>query len=215
LPLVVMSPIGRSSADTPAGLFAAPLTKPVKQVQLYEALRKGVQMRIRCTRQPVALQSNPDAGCCKAGIRILLAEDNPTNQRVALMLLKRLGYRPDAVADGTEVLAMLRQARYDVLLLDIRMPEMNGIEAMQHIVSEWRPEQRPYVIALTADVTEETRQACLELGMAEFVPKPVMEKPLARALDNYMDWASSADDRPPEAASRNRYRSGTEAPVES
>lgn len=193
LPLVILSSMGQP-IQAPPGLLAAHLTKPAKQVQLCEVLTKIIRERAADELpQPSARAGSlrgPSAH--HAGLRILVAEDNPTNQRVALMMLKRLGYRANVVADGTEVIEMLRQAAYDVLLLDMRMPQMNGLDTMRQINAEWTPEERPHVVAMTADVTRETRAACMELGMAAFISKPIDERALAQTLSDYEEASIGA-----------------------
>ncbi|HMB91812.1 MAG TPA: MHYT domain-containing protein, partial [Rhodothermales bacterium] len=179
LPQVILSSVGQK-IQAPSGLLAAHLTKPVKQVQLCDVLTRVMQEQAvkEKPRRLAQAQSRPAASSAQAGLRILLAEDNPVNQRVALMLLERQGYFAKAVSDGPEVLVALREDTYDVLLLDIHMPQMSGIEVAQQINAEWPPDQRPHIIALTADVTQETRTACLKLGMADFVSKPINKKEL-------------------------------------
>ena len=188
LPLVILSSVGQK-IQAPDGLIAAHLTKPVKQVQLCDVLTRVMRAHVvqRPARRPTKAQPLPAAPQAQAGLRILLAEDNSVNQRVALLLLKSLGYVAEAVSDGTEVLEALRRDTYDVVLLDLHMPQMSGLEAMQQINAEWPPEQRPHIIALTADVTQETRTACLKLGMADFVSKPINKQALAQMLARYAE----------------------------
>lgn len=193
LPLVILSSVGLN-LQAPTGLIAAHLTKPVKQVQLCDVLTRVMRdhaVQQRPARRPMA-PSSPAASSKPGCLRILLAEDNPVNQRVALLLLDRLGYSADAVADGPDVLHALRKNTYDVLLLDIHMPEMSGLEVTEQINTEWPPERRPHIIALTADVTQETRQTCLELGMADFISKPINKQTLAEVLARYSDTSSDA-----------------------
>ena len=98
-------------------------------------------------------------------LRILVAEDNVINQKVALLLLERLGYAADVAADGEETLAALRRQRYDVILMDVQMPGMDGVEAARHIREEWPAEERPRIIAVTASALQEDRETCLSAGM--------------------------------------------------
>jgi len=116
-------------------------------------------------------------------LRILLAEDNAVNQRVAILLLAKLGYRADVAANGIEVLNALKRRRYDVILMDVQMPQMDGLEASRRICREW-PDHRPRIIAITADSMEEDRQACLKAGMDDYLSKPIRLPNLALALDN-------------------------------
>lgn len=115
-------------------------------------------------------------------LRVLLAEDNLVNQRVAVMMMARFGYRAETVANGREVLDALRMGSYDIVLMDMRMPEMDGLEATRRINEIFPPDQRPRIVALTADVTSESRATCRELGMQGFLAKPISEQELLREL---------------------------------
>jgi PAS domain S-box-containing protein len=115
---------------------------------------------------------------------ILVAEDNPSNQKVLVEMLKRLGYRPDAVADGCEVLQALQIRPYDLIFMDIRMPEMDGITAAKEIRKLW-PEKGPRVVAITAFAMDGDRKKCLEAGMNDYIAKPVKLEELANVLKKY------------------------------
>jgi CheY-like chemotaxis protein len=120
--------------------------------------------------------------------RILLAEDNITNQQVAVGILKKLGLRADAVANGAEALKALETLPYDLVLMDVQMPEMNGLEATRHIrdpLSTVRNHQIP-IIAMTAGAMQGDREKCLESGMNDYVSKPISPKALAEALDKWL-----------------------------
>jgi CheY-like chemotaxis protein len=115
-------------------------------------------------------------------LRILLAEDNQVNQQVALLILKKLAYRADAVGNGLEVLRSLRCQMYDVVLMDIQMPKMDGLTATRHICQEWSKDQRPRIIAMTAYATDYAREQCLEAGMDDYISKPIQIEKLVQAL---------------------------------
>ncbi|HSS50958.1 MAG TPA: ATP-binding protein, partial [Thermoanaerobaculia bacterium] len=115
-------------------------------------------------------------------LRILLAEDNSINLRVGLLMLERLGYRADVAANGTEVLEALRRQPYDLVLMDIQMPRMDGLEATRRIRAEFPRERQPRIVAMTANVLLEQREACLAAGMEDFVQKPVGFEELRAAL---------------------------------
>ena len=117
-------------------------------------------------------------------LSILVAEDNPSNQRVLVEMLKRMGYRPDAVADGREVLQALELRHYDLVLMDIRMPEMDGITVTQVIHKLW-PENRPKIVAITAYAMPGDQQMCLVAGMDDYLSKPVKKGELAAILKKY------------------------------
>jgi CheY-like chemotaxis protein len=115
-------------------------------------------------------------------LRILVAEDNAINQQVALSFLERLGYRADVAANGLEVLQSLRRQPYDVVLMDVQMPEVDGLEATRHIRQEFGPEAQPRIIAMTANAMREDREACLAAGMEDYISKPIQMEELAAAL---------------------------------
>ncbi|NLF02945.1 MAG: response regulator, partial [Anaerolineales bacterium] len=115
-------------------------------------------------------------------LRILLAEDNAVNQKLALRLLSQMGYRADVAANGLEAIQALERQRYDVVLMDVQMPEMDGLEATRRICARWPRSQRPHIIAMTANVMQGDRELCLEAGMDDYVGKPIRVEELVVAL---------------------------------
>lgn len=118
----------------------------------------------------------------KLPLRILLAEDNLVNQKVALHLLKRLGYNADVAQNGQEVLVALRRQSYDVVFMDVQMPEMDGLEASRQICQEWDLSMRPQIIAMTANAMEGDREKCLAAGMNDYISKPIRLESIVQAL---------------------------------
>jgi signal transduction histidine kinase len=126
-------------------------------------------------------------------LRILLAEDNVVNQRVATLLLERLGYDVTTATDGEEVLQRLRQEAFDVILMDIHMPKIDGFEATRLIHQEWPQESRPRIVALTAAATQEDRAMCFAVGMDDYASKPFQIKNLKQVLrSSFMARTSKA-----------------------
>ena len=121
-------------------------------------------------------------------LRILLAEDNVINQKVAVRILTQMGYRPDVVQNGLEVLTALDRQKYDVILMDVQMPEMDGLEATRQVRQHWTGARRPWIIAMTANAMESDRQACFKSGMDGYLSKPVrieaLEAELVRSSEN-------------------------------
>jgi PAS domain S-box-containing protein len=185
LPLVLLTSIGTVEASMTAlsAHFAACLSKPIKQSQLYEVLAQALQSQLAKAVQPPSNPVPDDLQLAeKLPLRILLAEDHLVNQKVALLLLGRLGYRADVAANGLEVLEALHRQPYDVVLMDVQMPEMDGLEASRRIQQDWPVHARPWIIAMTANVMQGDRQMCLDAGMNDYVSKPIRAEALIQAL---------------------------------
>jgi CheY-like chemotaxis protein/HPt (histidine-containing phosphotransfer) domain-containing protein len=118
-------------------------------------------------------------------LRLLLADDNPINQKVGLSVFQKLGYRADIANNGLEVLKALEQKAYDVLFLDVQMPEMDGLEAARRICQTWPPEKRPRIIAMTGNALMGDREKCLAAGMDDYISKPVRIGELQSALERW------------------------------
>jgi len=182
LALVLLSSIGQAlpAAHREVG-FAAVLSKPLKLSLLYDRLLEIFGEAPGVVRA-AAHEPLPEPGAPTGPLRILVAEDNAVNQTVALRLLERLGYQADVSANGHEVLDRLDRGPYDVILMDVQMPGMDGLEASRAICARWPPRQRPRIIAMTAEAMEGDRERCLAAGMDDYVVKPVRLDELARAL---------------------------------
>jgi CheY-like chemotaxis protein len=124
-----------------------------------------------------------------SSLRILLAEDNAVNQKVALRILDKLGYRADVASNGLEALEALERQTYDVVLMDVQMPEMDGLDATRRICERWPDDSRPRIIAMTANAMIEDREACFAAGMDDYVAKPVRPDELAEALGRARTYA--------------------------
>ncbi len=116
-------------------------------------------------------------------LSILLAEDNMVNQKIMQLMLRKLGYRVDVATNGIEALQALERQPYDVVLMDIQMPEMDGLEATRTIRQRWPTGEQPYIIAITACMQNGAREICLDAGMDDFVSKPVRLEELRSALN--------------------------------
>ena len=185
VPLLLFSALD-ALGPLPAALAGVgQLSKPLK----IGALRDAVAHAIVAPAGPVP--ARPAATARKMAedfpLSILLAEDNVTNQRVAQLILGRLGYRADLANNGLEALAALERQRYDVVFLDVQMPEMDGLTAAHEICVRYPPEARPRLVAMTANAMVGDRDECFAAGMHDYVAKPVqlpaLEAALRRALD--------------------------------
>jgi signal transduction histidine kinase/DNA-binding response OmpR family regulator len=191
--LILLSSVGQPLAETDAESgIAAVLWKPLKLSQVRDRLLETVGEPLEAEADAIAVPPREVAAAGAEPLRILVAEDNPINQTVAVRLLERLGYVADIAADGREVLGRLEQNRYDVILMDVQMPQMDGLEATRAICERWPPGRRPRIVAMTAEAMAGDREKCLRAGMDDYLVKPVTLEGLAAALGRVEPVASSA-----------------------
>jgi CheY-like chemotaxis protein len=117
-------------------------------------------------------------------LRILLAEDNVVNQKLALRILQQMGYRADLASNGIEAVESVGRQTYDVILMDVQMPEMDGLEASRRITAKWPPDERPRIVAMTANAMQGDREMCLAAGMDDYLTKPIRVDQLVDTLKN-------------------------------
>ncbi len=180
LPILLLPFIG-ASVSMPAGLgVVGQVTKPVKVAALRDAVLHAMGSSSRLappraapTRRKLA-EDHP--------LRLLLAEDNVTNQRVAQLILGRLGYRADVAGNGLEAIQAIERREYDIVFLDVQMPEMDGLMAAREICVRWPAERRPLLVAMTANAMVGDREQCFAAGMDDYVAKPVQPGELEAAL---------------------------------
>jgi CheY-like chemotaxis protein len=172
--------------------FAALLTKPVRQAQLLRSLHDILMAQLPAPAVLAVSEFDPTLAE-RLPLRILLAEDNVVNQKVAQHMLARLGYRIDVAANGVEVLLALQRQPYDVILMDVQMPEMDGLEATRQIAEQWPNGQRPYIIAMTAHALTGDYEKCLAAGMDNYVSKPIRLDMLVAALEGSRQHAGVAE----------------------
>ncbi len=183
LPLVLFSSLGRQ--EPPAADFAATLAKPLRQSALHDTL-----MRLLAGDAALPVATTParphlDAGLAQRHpLRILLAEDNVVNQKLALRLLQQMGYRADLAANGIEAIECIARQTYDLVLMDVQMPEMDGLEASRRITAKFGPHERPRIVAMTANAMQGDREQCLAAGMDDYLTKPIRVDELVRALND-------------------------------
>jgi signal transduction histidine kinase/CheY-like chemotaxis protein/HPt (histidine-containing phosphotransfer) domain-containing protein/HAMP domain-containing protein len=184
LPLLLFTSLGRREAGAEAVGFAAHLTKPIKPSQLFDALVGALAGQlIRVDRRiPGRVEMDP-AMAGRHPLRILLAEDNVVNQKLALNLLGQMGYRADVAGNGLEAIEAVERQPYDVVFMDVQMPEMDGLEATREITRRWSRDQRPRIVAMTANAMQSDREMCLAAGMDDYMSKPIRVEELIAALE--------------------------------
>ncbi|MDD5034695.1 MAG: response regulator [Methylococcaceae bacterium] len=194
LPMIMLTSLGRKEVDAEQVGFAAFLNKPIKSNALHDALQQALGQQTRRRPAPEQQSSIDTQLAERHPLRILVAEDYAINQKVALYTLGKMGYRADVAANGQEALEALRRQPYDVVLMDVQMPEMDGLDATRHIVQEWTSERRPRIIAMTANAMQGDREVCLAVGMDDYISKPVQIFELQQALlrCRFLDEAPAA-----------------------
>nr|WP_229311546.1 hybrid sensor histidine kinase/response regulator [Larkinella rosea] len=182
VPIILLSSIGEETRKSSPDLFSAVLTKPVKQQQLFDL----VQKQLKQSGELQAVSTKPthhalsESFSIEYPLQILVAEDYPANQKLALNILSKLGYQAHLAQNGSEVLDLFQRRFYDVILMDVQMPEMNGLEATIRIRQQ--SGAQPTIIAMTANAMADDREACLQAGMDDYIAKPIVIEELKSAL---------------------------------
>jgi GAF domain-containing protein/CheY-like chemotaxis protein/tetratricopeptide (TPR) repeat protein len=185
LPLVLFSSLGRREAGDTEGLFSAYLAKPIRQSHLFDTLVSLLVRDAAPRAAPAQAKSQLDPEmAARHPLRILLAEDNVVNQKLALRLLQQMGYRADLASNGIEAVESVQRQAYDVVLMDVQMPEMDGLEASRRITAAIPVGERPRIVAMTANAMQGDREMCMEAGMDDYITKPIRVESLVGALYN-------------------------------
>jgi CheY-like chemotaxis protein len=189
IPVVILSSIGQHAKTAPN--ITAMLVKPVKPSALHDALADalagaddepaGDADRSATDAAGGAIRETAATARATGDLRILLAEDNAVNQKLAIRLLQRMGLTADVVGDGQAAVDAVEAGEYDVVLMDVQMPELDGLEATRRIRTRW-PERRIRIIGLTANAMAGDREACLAAGMNDYVSKPIRPEELEAAI---------------------------------
>ncbi|HMO45977.1 MAG TPA: GAF domain-containing protein [Rubrivivax sp.] len=188
LPLVLFSSLGRRESGAGSEWFAAFLAKPLHQSALFDTLAALLAGAAPRAAAPAPARPAIDAGMAQRHpLRILLAEDNVVNQKLALRILQQMGYRADVAGNGLEAVECVARQPYDVILMDVQMPEMDGLEASRRIVARWPAGQRPRIIAMTANAMQGDREDCIAAGMDDYLTKPIRVDALVDALVAALD----------------------------
>ncbi len=180
IPMIMLTSLGKIN-KLPTEIFDAQLSKPIKLAELFEEVLRVIA-ETRNRRNNLADHNIDKNLADKLPMRILLAEDNITNQDLVITLLGKMGYKIDAVENGRKVLEMLDRKKYDIILMDIQMPVMNGMEATKAICERFPENERPKIIAITANAMTGDRERYLAAGMVDYLPKPIKFKDVQTVL---------------------------------
>jgi PAS domain S-box-containing protein len=194
LPMIMLTSMAQrqKGAAWERASFAAYITKPIKPSQLYDSLVSSVAEKPNLPDQPRIDTQIDNTMAQRLPLSILVAEDNAVNQKVVLRILSRMGYRADVAGNGLEVLDALERQDYDVILMDLHMPEMDGIEATRRILKRFHDRKRPRIVAMTADALQGDRDRCLQAGMDGYLSKPIYIQELKAALEDVQIPATQA-----------------------
>ncbi|WP_187263980.1 hybrid sensor histidine kinase/response regulator [Pontibacter beigongshangensis] len=195
LPILLLSSIGDSIAAPHKKLFCCSLTKPVKHQQLYKQLVSCLKNQERTEKQETEKKKFSEHFAENYPLQILVAEDYPINQLLAQMVLEKLGYTADLAENGLQVLEALSRKSYDVVLMDVQMPEMDGLEATREIRQQEDGPQ-PYIIATTANAMKEDVQTCFTAGMNDYISKPIDLEELLKSLEKAAATLAAGDPAP-------------------
>ena len=185
--LVILTPLGKASerSDANLGPFATRVFKPIKPGQLLTALLHAGD-RPAAAPEKVASAPRFDATLGnRLPLRVLLVDDNTINQKVGLRMLQQIGYQPDLATNGKEAVDAVARGGYDIVFMDVQMPVMDGLQATRAITTRWAEQQRPVIIAMTANSMQGDREKCLAAGMDEYLAKPLRPETLNAALERW------------------------------
>ncbi len=225
IPLVMLTSLGRQS-DRQENLFAAYLTKPVKSSHLFDCLIEVMRRQSVAVNDPLKISIHPLRIHKQvlaqnieqaSSVKLLLVEDNLTNQKVATLLLKRLGFSAHIANNGLEALTAFEKQDYELVLMDVQMPEMDGFQATKELrLRITDVQRRPYIIAMTAHAMQGYREKCLSMGMDDYVTKPVHREELLAALKRGIEFKQLEKEpaAPAQIAPQIAEATPAEAPIE-
>jgi PAS domain S-box-containing protein len=186
LPIIMLTSGGKQEEiETSKEIFSTYLTKPVKQSQLFDILVSVLSGLEQVRVQPVVKPKLDKQLSERLPLRILIAEDNIINQKMGLRIFEKMGYIADIASNGLEVIDALKRQHYDIVFMDVQMPEMDGLEATKAIIKEWQSDKRPKIIAMTANAMQEDRQKCFAAGMDDYISKPLLIEEIQRILEKW------------------------------
>lgn len=181
VPLILLADLTENLSQDEQAVVAV-VWKPIKQAALYRALMHVCPQAADTVSEARSEANNAAAGSSSVGLKVLIADDNPVNQRVAQHMLHMLGHTADTVATGGAAIEAVEKGSYDVVLMDMRMPQMNGVEATRRIRQLGAQISQPWIIAMTANASSEDRDYCLKVGMNDYLSKPIRRDSLSRTF---------------------------------
>ena len=188
LPIILLSSSGSGVEQRLRDVLSFAITKPVRLSQLHDAIVNAFGGKGEEASKDVGAVEIPLTSPQKLPLRLLIAEDNIINQKLLLRVLKELGHPADIASNGREAIRALERSSYDLVFMDVHMPVMDGLEATREIVRRWKSEERPKLVAVTADALSGDKEKCIEAGMDDYITKPIQIKELASVLDR---WGAS------------------------
>lgn len=190
-PFILLSSLGHHLPEDQKKLFDYILTKPAKTEQLFNAMARTLGWNR--SQEPPTSDQQASQTRENQQLKLLLAEDNPVNQKVACHMLRKLDQDPDLAGNGLEAFELVKQFSYDLILMDMQMPEMDGITATKAILAHCQETNKrpPIIIAMTANSSNQDREACLDAGMKDFLSKPVQKKSLQNLIQKWGELALS------------------------
>ena len=208
LPFILFSSLGThvKELNMPAGLFQKQIFKPVKQSQLFNTIQEVIAGRKYMPTRKISPERNEEI--LSMGIkqlRILIAEDSLINQKILLRMLKEFGCNADVATNGVEAVEAVAANPYDIVFMDVHMPEMDGLEATRKIVNTKQPNERPKIIALTASALSGDKEKCIEAGMDDYITKPVRLEEVISALKRWVPAAMTAVSIPKRETNTKKY----------
>ncbi len=187
LPLLLLTSVRLPSAELRAADLEPALLvhKPVRPAQLLDALCRALDVQVARDKKSPFTPSFDSDFARRLPLRVLLADDNPINQKVGLSVLHKLGYRAEVAQNGLEVIKAIEHKPFDILFLDVQMPEMDGLECARILTQRWTRDRRPVIIAMTGNALIGDREKCLAAGMDDYISKPVRIADLQTTLERW------------------------------
>ena len=195
LPLIMLTSLGDYGRDEnfPDDVFSAYISKPIKQSQLFNVILNVMSGSKKIDENYNFKKKINISLSTQIPLRILVAEDNIINQKLILRILEHMGYVPDVVVTGIDVLDSLRRKKYNMIFMDVQMPEMDGLEATKHINNKYSEDERPKIIAMTANAMQGDREICLSAGMDDYISKPILIEEVQSVIEKWGKVSNSAN----------------------